>query len=237
MLCYIGRAQLASIRKNLFRIAPGPKKTPNEPVSRLQQLRAKALIPSNADNDAHFVGIFLAMAQKHFYENLPLFGQLKGQSSRTGARSNKPRFEDIVLRILTHDTETSDFMVYTAYVTAGFLERFEEPSRVPRLREDGGVPGMRIEHTRIPIWPILGLKERLGLALGYDLVGAIDVDKIERWEEPEGEDARPASSSKRKRQALTEVVNSSFEEDADDEPALGGKKRCLAEGPPIGMVM
>ena len=166
MLCYIGRGQLASIRKNLFRISQAPGKRPNEPVQRLQQLRAKTLVPANADHDAHFVGIFLAMAQRHFY-GLPSSASRKNsQWSPAPGRPSRPQFQDITLRILTHDSDTADFIVYTGHVTAGFLERFHDPNEAPEALTDGTLPGMDISYTRVPIWPILGLRERLGKALG-----------------------------------------------------------------------
>ncbi|KAH6879786.1 hypothetical protein B0T10DRAFT_496050 [Thelonectria olida] len=65
MMCYIGKNQFASIRGNLFRVALGPGRSWNEPASRLQQLRQRQLAPSNSDQDAYFIGIFLAMAQRH----------------------------------------------------------------------------------------------------------------------------------------------------------------------------
>lgn len=242
MMCYIGKQQLALIRRNLFRISSGPNQTRNEPVYRLQQLRAKALVPGNDDHDSHLIGIFLGMAQRHFYT------QPKGPGPRTSKYAPSkgeplhPTFHDLTLRILSTDVETAEFLVYTGYVTAGFLERFHAPLRVPHLTDEGKVPGIRIEFTRVPIWPILGLKERLGQALGSEIVGPVDVDNVERWEEKEegkGEDEANGndSASKRKREALAEVFNSSFEEGSDDEPALSAKKRCLSERSPLGIVI
>ncbi|KAK0388038.1 hypothetical protein NLU13_4282 [Sarocladium strictum] len=235
MLCYIGRSHLAAIRRNLFRIARGPSQVPNEPVLRLQNLRAKKLIPSNPDHDAHFVGIFLAMAQRHFYGPC-ITSRQESQAKLLASRRNRPHFQDIKLRILTHDSDTADFIVYTAYVTAHFLQRFHDPASRP----DGATSeseGMKIEFTRVPIWPILGLRERLGKALGRDLVGIIDEDKIETWQPIEEEAPKSPTRGKRKRDALAEVVNSSFEDECDTEPSLGGKKQCLREGSQIGVVI
>ncbi|KAH8178419.1 hypothetical protein LIA77_03501 [Sarocladium implicatum] len=235
MLCYIGRSHLAAIRKNLFRVAPGPDKTPNVPVLRLQQARAKKLIPANLDHDAHFVGIFLAMAQRHFY-GAPLS---RKTSPRIQIRSHpkKPHFQDLKLRILTHDSDTADFIVYTAYITAGFLEWFHDPANVPASFANEECAGMRIEYSRVPIWPILGLRERLGKALGHDLVGVINEDSIETWQTVEEGSPQVPPSGKRKRDALSEVVNSSFEDECEKEPSLDGKRRCLREGPPLGIVI
>lgn len=234
MLCYIGRSQLAAIRRNLFRIAPGPPKMSNGPVLRLQYLRSKKLIPSNLDHDAHFVGIFLAMAQRHFYGSSISPG-LESQGLATTTQPSKPHFQDIKLRILTHDSDTADFIIYTAHITAHFLERFHDPANLPAgMTEESG--GMKIEFTRIPIWPILGLRERLGKALGCDLVGVVDEEKIETWQPVEEAPKTPAKG-KRKRDALAEVVNSSFEDDCEKERPLSGKKQCLREGPPVGVVV
>ncbi|EHK16061.1 uncharacterized protein TRIVIDRAFT_4563, partial [Trichoderma virens Gv29-8] len=182
MLCYIGKNQLASIRQNIFRVAIGPDNNPNIPVQRLQQLRGKRLLPANADQDPHFVGIFLAMAQRHFY-NAP--AQLFARETYWPPRKNesrRPDFQDVKMRILSHDTETCEFLVYTGYVTAKFLDRFYDPSSAP-CDEDGKIAGMKIELTRVPIWPILGLRERLGKALGDDIVGSFDPEYMETWED------------------------------------------------------
>jgi hypothetical protein len=227
MICYIGKRQLASVRRNLFRISPGPKGIINHPVARLQKLRSKMLWPTNRDEDPHLAGIFLAMAQRHFLES--------------GETSTKPRFQDVKLRILMDDPDKSAFVVYTATVTRKFLERFHDPFSTPdgssvRL---GELPGMKIEYTDVPFWPILGLRERLGKALGQDIVGSFDPDVIETWVDEEPMEMN--KPNKRKRGALSEVVNASFEEDTEeetvDEPPLSGKKRCLSEGPPLGLVV
>ncbi|KAL6411476.1 hypothetical protein AUP68_05190 [Ilyonectria robusta] len=233
MVCYIGKSQLANIRRNLFRIAPGPGRSWNEPVYRLQQLRARLLVPGNSDHDAHFVGIFLAMAQRHFYPLPPPSSRRESPMTPQRDIPPSPNFQDVTLRILTHDTDTSDFIVYTAYVTKEFLEKFHNPFKAPRSEEDAELSGIKIEFARVPIWPILGLRERLGKALGHDVVGDFDHEEIETWEK----DPEKQEGSKRKREVLTEVLNNSFDEDSGDEPSLGAKKRCLTEGSPVGVVM
>ncbi|KAK5997768.1 hypothetical protein PT974_00127 [Cladobotryum mycophilum] len=223
MLCYIGKNQLASIRRNLFRVAPGPGKSWNAPVFRLQQLRAKALVPADSDHDAHFVGIFLAMAQRHFYASpTPSVRRESYWSPRKG-KPPRPNFQDLKLRILTHDNDTSDFLVYTGHVTAQFLDRFHNPYGNPCDDEDSEVPGIKIEYTRVPIWPILGLRERLGKALGEDIVGPFDPENMETWEEDEAE--KKNRNRKRKREALAQVFNGSFDEESDGEQQEMGEKK------------
>lgn len=254
MMCYMGKNHLAGMRKNLFRIARGPKSTWNGPVHRLQQLRSKMLMPCNADHDPLLVGMFLAMAQRHFYG-------LPGPSARrehawkpTRGIAPNPTFHDLKLRILTHDDENAEFIVYTATVTADFLQRFHNPFEV-RSDDEGAAPGMKIEYTRVRIWPILGLRERLGKALGQDIVGPFDPNEIETWED----DPVDYTNEMRKRDALSEVINGSFKNDTDAgdngtdepvttckkrslsddgsaEPSTGGKKRCLSEGELLGLV-
>ncbi|CAM1510512.1 Fc.00g008470.m01.CDS01 [Cosmosporella sp. VM-42] len=232
MVCYIGRSQLASIRKNLFRVAPGPGRSWNEPVWRLQQLRAKQLVPSNSDHDAHFVGIFLAMAQKHFYATPAASSRRESPITPGKEIPPCPKFQDVTLRILTHDTDTADFIVYTGYVTSQFLEKFHDPYKAAVDDDNAEASGIKIEYTRVPIWPILGLRERLGKALGQDVVGQFDPEEIETWET----DREKHDNCKRKRGALSEVFNGSFDDESDDEPALTAKKRCLSEGTPVGVV-
>ncbi|KPA44799.1 hypothetical protein FLAG1_02247 [Fusarium langsethiae] len=227
MICYIGKTQLASVRNNLFRVASGPGRSWNEPVFRLQQLRARTLVPSNSDHDAHFVGVFLGMAQKYFYPSPPLSGRRDSRISPGQGIPPCPNFHDLKLKILTHDTETAEFIVHTGHITKEFLEKFHDPFKAPLNDDDAAVSGIKIEYTRVPIWPILGLRERLGKALGQEIVGTFNPDEIETWEK----DPERHSGEKRKRGVY---VNSSFEEDTEE---VSPKKQCLKEGTPVGVVM
>ncbi|KAH7463337.1 hypothetical protein FOMA001_g18233 [Fusarium oxysporum f. sp. matthiolae] len=234
MICYIGKTQLTSVRNNLFRVASGPGRTWNEPVFRLQQLRARILVPSNSDHDAHFVGVFLGMAQKHFYTTPPVSSRRDSPISPGQSIPPSPHFHDIKLKILTHDIDTSEFIVYTGNITKAVLEKFHDPFKAPADDDDTIVSGLKIEYTRVPIWPILGLRERLGKALGQEIVGTFNPDEIEAWEkDPE---KRP-SGEKRKRDVLTEVVNSSYEEETEEEPAIVSKKGCLNQDTPVGVTI
>ncbi|KAH6879820.1 hypothetical protein B0T10DRAFT_496207 [Thelonectria olida] len=234
MICYISKNQLASIRRNCFRIAPGQRQSRNEPVSRLQQLRARQLIPCNLDQDAYFVGIFLAMAQRHFYPVLSASSRRESPISPKGGIPPCPNFQDVTLRILTHKTETPEFLIYTGYVTKEFLEKFHNPFKAAPNGDDAATSGIRIEYARVPIWPILGLRERLGKALGHNVVGQFNPDEIETWEKEETE---KQETSKRKQLVVSDVPNGSFDEDADDKPSLSGKKRCLSQGSPASVVV
>ncbi|CAK7215858.1 hypothetical protein SEUCBS140593_002672 [Sporothrix eucalyptigena] len=177
IVAYVNRSHLSAIRKNLFRIVPGPEGGDrcNTPVSRLQALRSKQLIPAELDQDAYLTGVFVAMAQSHFYENSPsrMASQVYWWNSRhRGSQvTTVHEFHDLKLRILTHDDDTSEFIVYTAVVTAAFLKRFAEPLKAMEDAEEQA--GLHIEYTRVPVWPILGLRERLGKAFGSDLVGDV----------------------------------------------------------------
>jgi hypothetical protein len=242
MLAYVDRTHLAAIRQNLFRICPGPPDGDrlNLPVLRLQRLRSKPLVPTNADHDAYYVSILLAMAQAHFYEEA---AKPSSQSSSRSGFSGKSidmlpeNFRDVKVQLLTHAENTADFVVYTAVVTATFLQRFARPSKAPETKTPGGDDGgIRIELTHVPVWPVLGLKERLGKALGRDIAGDAvfgvedDGDGLETWENSEERRQRMAAvaaataSLKRRRAAadreiLAEVFNksnSSFEVDDDD---------------------
>ncbi|KAL1902803.1 hypothetical protein Sste5346_000714 [Sporothrix stenoceras] len=193
IIAYVNRTHLSMIRKNLFRIVPGPEGGDrcNTPVSRLQALRSKQLVPAEQDRDAYLMGVFIAMAQSHFYEASPSrASQMFWWNGRNRANhyATANEFHDLKLRILTHDDETSDFMVYTTTVTAAFLKRFADPMKAhPEVEEQ---VGMHIEYTRVPVWPILGLRERLGKALGRDLVGDVQeaMDLFSRDEEEDEAD-------------------------------------------------
>ncbi|KAH8758001.1 hypothetical protein F5883DRAFT_385798, partial [Diaporthe sp. PMI_573] len=51
-----------------------------------------------------------------------------------------------------------------------FLNRFAFPSKAPAVTEIQG-RGLDIEVTRVRVWPVLGLKERLAQALGPQIAG------------------------------------------------------------------
>ncbi|UKZ81908.1 hypothetical protein TrVFT333_009685 [Trichoderma virens FT-333] len=154
-----------------------------------------------------------------------------------------PDFQDVKMRILSHDTETCEFLVYTGYVTAKFLDRFYDPSSAP-CDEDGKIAGMKIELTRVPIWPILGLRERLGKALGDDIVGSFDPEYMETWEDDSpASQSKPTESEARganiKRKRGTPPTIESLEEESDeDESGIADKKRCLSgEGNRVSVVV
>ncbi|EGX96919.1 hypothetical protein CCM_01577 [Cordyceps militaris CM01] len=222
MVCYMSKAKLESMRTKMFYILSCPNGDLNKPVHNLRRLWAKALAPSNADADAPIAGIMLAMAQRHFYAN-------QCGREKSPAKKDKP-FHDVRMRLLTHDSETAEFLVYTGHITATFLEHFRRPHKMPSATKFDGGLGLKIDYVRVPIWPILGLRERLGKALGEDLVGSFDPAVMETWEEDVVE-APTSIGSKRKRKALVELVNRSFEESDDEQPSpTRGKKKCIRPG-------
>jgi len=240
MLAYINRTQLALIRRNLFRVVPGPDNTPNEPVSRLQRLRSKMLHPANVDHDPYFVGALIAMAQSHFYVQTSSRSSSQSSSdSRNGRKVRRivrpTKFHDVKVQIITHDEgndATPNFIVYTATVSASFLEQFLHPDKAASLKDAADGPGLNITQTPVPFWPILGLKERLSKALGREVAGDPlfeDPEYIGLWD-PLIEQPRiayaPITFKRRRpeREPLSVVHNSSFEEDVpssdDDHPVL-----------------
>ncbi|KAM3510546.1 hypothetical protein MY11210_005799 [Beauveria gryllotalpidicola] len=230
MLCYMGKSQLASIRRNMFRVAPGPNRQFNEPVSSLFKLRSKNLEPKNPDQDSYIAGMMLAMAQRHFYPNPRVLGLFRRGTSPS--KNTRP-FRDLKLRLMTHDTERAEFIVYTGHMTATFLERFRRPHRMPTAPEFDGDVGFKIDYVRVPIWPILGLRERLGKALGEDLVGEFDPEVMETWEQDVAE-APDSSGNKRKRTALGEVVNGSFEDTEEEQfSPIHRKRQCIRPRNPL----
>ncbi|KAG6222294.1 hypothetical protein E4U26_005386 [Claviceps purpurea] len=185
MMCYLSKSELAMARERFGHANPGPGGHPNVPVERLLRNRAKALMPANPDHDAVFVGLFLAMAQRHFYgPPTPISrvihrGVWEPRWEPSRAPPRRPPFENVKLRILTHDSDTAEFILYTASVTAEFLDRFYDPSGAPLGDEQPS--GMDIEYVRVPMWPVLGLRERLGTALGEEIVGPFDANKMVTW--------------------------------------------------------
>ncbi|KAH7169621.1 uncharacterized protein B0J16DRAFT_359212 [Fusarium flagelliforme] len=122
---------------------------PNESFNALSQ--ARMLVPLNSDYNAHF----------HFYPSPPITGRRNSRMSLEQGILLCPNFYDLKLRILTHNTDTLEFIVYTGYITKEFLEKFHNPFKAPLDDNDAAVLGLKIEYTRVPIWPILGLRQRL----------------------------------------------------------------------------
>ncbi|AEO68536.1 uncharacterized protein THITE_2118078 [Thermothielavioides terrestris NRRL 8126] len=249
MLAYINRSQLASIRKNLYGVVRGPNDGANEPVSRLQQLRSKMLMPANADHDPYIVAILLAMAQAHFYHESPSRpSSQSSQGCRKTVRMPPPSFRDVKVQVITHDEgndSSPNFVVYTATVTATFLDRFMFPHKAPAPRDgEDCSAGMDISYTPVSFWPILGLKERLSQALGPEIAGDSiydDPNHIGFWHPLLESQSRspvyhPVSLKRRRaaREPLSQMLSSSFEEEPpsspDDRPVLSpaAKRRRTA---------
>lgn len=222
VLAYISRSNLDHIRRNCFRIVSGPNRSYNGPVHRLQSLRSKRLMPSNPDEDQYFVAVAIAMAQRSVYPD--------------GLKSNVITYRDVKVRLFTVSEEDEAFIVYTATVPAGLLEMFHEPHQAPRSSTR-----LQIEYTHVPVWPVLGLKERLGLALGRDIVGEFDELHFETFDEEELVPLpEPISPQKRRREVLSEVLGVSFTKDTESDDPIGvssrvSKRRCLEEGR-VGLV-
>jgi hypothetical protein len=234
MLAYVGRKQLAAIRDSLYKFAASSRRPNNEPVSRLQEKRCQMLMPGNLDHDPHFVAIMVAMAQHHIYPQYPVSKFTRFGISKTPL-GWEPNFRDVTVRILTNDNDAGDFLVYTATVTADHLQRLHYPAQcVVNPSSDGRLvlPRLDIEVTRVPTWPVLGLKERLGLALGEDVAGPVDVNNIETWQVKSPPPSPSESDKKRSREDHLPMFDGSF----DDEPSehRPGKKPRLGEngGPP-----
>ncbi|KAI0025197.1 hypothetical protein F4780DRAFT_768448 [Xylariomycetidae sp. FL0641] len=212
VLAFISRSHLKHVRNNCYRVLSGPNKLYNGPVHRLQMLRSKNLLPSNPDEDQYFIAIMIAMAQNSVYADI---------HEGTGFA---PR--DVKVRVITVSEDDSDFIIYTATISAAFLTMFDQPNKAPK-----GDTRFDVQHSRVPIWPVIGLKERLGKALGKDLVGDFDGVPIDTYEH-EVQSMRNSPSPKRRREALSEVLNASFSEDRETElpGTVFGKRRCLEEG-------
>ncbi|KAB5515588.1 hypothetical protein GE09DRAFT_1159267 [Coniochaeta sp. 2T2.1] len=180
LLAYLDKEQCKALRSNLYRVSSGPIRgdQANTPVQCLARLRSKQLLPSEEDKDAYYVAIMLAMAQSHIYG-------AAGSTPRPGPRSgggnfidNPPTsFTNVNVRLLTHSEETAELIVYEAEVTSTFLSRFANPTKSPS--QDTSGPGLDITFNRIPVWPVLGLKERLAQALGSEIAGKA----ARKWEE------------------------------------------------------
>ena len=233
MLAYVNRAQLADLRQHLYRVVRGPDDNMNSPVSELQKLRSKLLMPSDAEHDSIYLGILLGMAQARFYRSSsPSHSQLSSRKKNRRRRCGKTveipsDFDDVRVQLLTFDGDKQEFLVYSAVVTSTFLNRFARPHQFAGSEHGEAGDGIKIEYTRVPMWPLLGLRERLGKALGRgiaddildsspDVVSLQDplIARTPQMSYPSLKRRRTAS-----REALAEVLINSFEVEVEEDPS------------------
>lgn len=231
LLAFVNRTYLDAVRQNLYRVWPGPLDGDrrNAPVSNLQKLRSKRLVPATRDHDAYLIAVMLAIAQSQCYPlcsaklSSRFSSQGSSQQSMDDPFERQPKFRDMPVRILSQDIHTAEFVVYSTTLPADFLRRFDDLSWAPHINELQN-SGLKVEVTRVPIWPLLGLKERLGKALGEEISGRPCSDildtEIETWETEEERDLR-ISGSKRKREVLPNSFNKSFDFDGSHSVAQG----------------
>ncbi|KAI0531533.1 hypothetical protein GGR58DRAFT_493306 [Xylaria digitata] len=218
ILAYVSRSHLDRIRRANLHLTSGPNGTPNHPVHRLHVLYAKSLTPKNVDEDSYFVAAMVALAQDSVYNNTRF------------SEGFRPR--DVKVHLMTVAEEENAFIVYTATVPAALLCMFHEPDAAPT-----GNSEIRVEYVQVPAWPVLGLNERLGKALGADIVGDYDPTILSSLDE---EDLPPwetkssifrSTSPKRKRSIFWEGANASFSEDRDHLRSRFQKKRRIEKTP------
>lgn len=223
LLAFINKSQLAMVRRNLYRVSPGPLDgdRQNTPVMNLQKVRSKKLIPEDGARDSYLVAIMVAIAQSQCYPPRMSSKSPSQKSFRAWntdlVSSPQPDFKDVPVRLFSQDCETAEFVVYSTTVTADFLKRFADPMKAPSAEalHNGG---LKVDVTRVPVWPVLGLKERLAQALGSEISGEdlrSAYEGIQTWESEVERSAR-MGSLKRGRDILSEVFNTSFDLDDDD---------------------
>ncbi|KAI0390042.1 hypothetical protein F5Y17DRAFT_469209 [Xylariaceae sp. FL0594] len=216
VLAYVDRKFIDLTRRHCGRIPPGPNNEPNHPVLRLQALRSKLLKPENIDEDPYLVAVMLAMAQRSVYADM------------RDERSFAPR--DVKVWVLAKDEKQATFIVYTATVPGALLSMFHRPEAAPT-----GDAGIKVEYHHVNFWPVLGLKERLGKALGADLVGNFEGVALDRYGAAAAPPAPVSGKKKRRRAALAEVFNTSFSSEQRDTDAPASvaepfaKRRCTPE--------
>ncbi|KAI1091485.1 hypothetical protein F5B19DRAFT_458534 [Rostrohypoxylon terebratum] len=176
VLAFIDRKTINFARRSCFRARTLPDGSLNVPIHRLQELRTSKLFPKNPDEDQYILATMLAMAQRHVYTNI-----------YTGYGFTP---KDVELRILSISEEDQSLIVYKCVVPAAFLGMFDDFRKAPR-----GDAKFTIQYQRVPVWPILGLKERLGQALGQGIVGEVDMDHIETYQTEPASDSQESTGS------------------------------------------
>jgi hypothetical protein len=163
-LAFISKPKLAE----RYAAVSGPG---NDPVARLRRLYSKLLVPADTDRDPYIVAMLLAMAQAHFYDKPE--SRLPAHGDRQSSCTPGP-FRNTTVQVITYDSEgeLANFVVYTAVVSAAFLDRFLMPRNGPTSQDSS--TGMEVSYTPVRVWPLLGLKERLTKALDPRITGHSD---------------------------------------------------------------
>lgn len=247
VLVYINREGLQIVRRGLYRVAPGPVNGDhrNTPVTNLQGLRSKRLTPKDPDHDPYIIAVMIAVAQSQCYppssrSSSKSSSQKSSQGSQRGYQtySPQPNFRDVPVTIITQDYNEAEFVIQSAVVTAALLKRFAFPSKAFRA-VDSLSGDLDVEVTKVPVWPVLGLKERLAKALGPELAGDlacsdISDEDIETWETEQERDFR-IGNLKRKRGPLYGALNQSLEvsNDGEEPPSSGSGLGITVASPPL----
>ncbi|KAH8750278.1 hypothetical protein F5883DRAFT_349529, partial [Diaporthe sp. PMI_573] len=182
ILAFVNKTCLQQNRSKLYRVTRGPNHSANIPIESLQRLRRKRLIPKNPARDSYLVAVMLAIAQRQCYRHRPT-GSPKTSPQNSPMASHaarnaslpQPEFRDIPVMIITQDFENAEFIVYSTVVTRVFLNRFAFPSKAPVVTGAQGGE-LNIQVTRVQIWPIFGLKQRLAQALCLQIAGHLAWD-------------------------------------------------------------
>ncbi|KXJ85169.1 hypothetical protein Micbo1qcDRAFT_181041 [Microdochium bolleyi] len=127
------------------RLKDGLNVSYDAPVHQLEASRSETFMFSNISEYQYLVAAIIALAQREVYTN-------------DEAGSSRFRSRDVPVHLITvFEQKHAYFIVYSAVVPATYLEMFHEPNKAPTGRAK-----LNIYHTRVPMWPLKGLKERLG---------------------------------------------------------------------------
>ncbi|KDN64737.1 hypothetical protein CSUB01_11870 [Colletotrichum sublineola] len=184
--------------------------TRNASARRRKKSSYRMTVPSSTKEDPYLAAVILALAQRPFYRESVLSADGSSVSSPASSSLKEPQFHDVTVHILTvDDSEPSSpyFVVYKGLVTKELLYNLHEPAKKRRIAGHADVAGtigkkrgMNIESTRVLVWPILGLKEGLGEALGKEIVGPFDEKNIEMWDQTRNPNESSLEGRKRKRE-------------------------------------
>lgn len=250
LLAYINRKELEVRRAELVKgcQCQCQAAAENVAVANLQRLQLKLLVPAQDDHDAYYVSVLLAIAQAYFYSGSgapsqtfpPKFSDV---TVRLMAHSRDPAELVVYTAVVTRE-----FLERFAHPT-----KAPANSRTYAAEKSGedSSNGLHISYVHVPIWPVFGLRERLAKAVGPDIAGRVAFDDaasgtVEMWHTPEKvpemnwlEDdrlyrvQRPSQATKRassdmgdRNLLVSEVMNSSFE---DNDDTAG----CASEGIPV----
>ncbi|KAI2631817.1 hypothetical protein GGR54DRAFT_610 [Hypoxylon sp. NC1633] len=186
-------------RRLCFSLRRCPDGGIDECYMRYERQRIREREPQDLAHDHHIFATMLTMAQQHAYPSVSV------------GDGFSPK--DVPVSVITLSHKDKSFVIYRSVIPSALLCMFDNPHEAPPTNVKA-----IIKYKRVPIYPLIGLKERLGSALGRIVMGpSYPQERTETFTynlvPGSGGAAEHGTPEAPKRKALLDVYNSSFCED------------------------